>query len=189
MIEFIVELMIIFMAIGAIIALETKDLLSSVISIGAIGVAVSICFLLVGAPDIAITQMVVEVLSLIILIRATIRHDLTTIEGDREFFGLTVTLVLIFTFFLFGLKAFWNLPEFGSPAMSQFLDAPSNRYISSGFRETGATNIITAIILDYRGFDTLGEVTVLFTAIWGALAIMRVYSRKKRKNRNNNEEK
>ncbi len=187
MIETVVGTMILFMAISAIIALETKDLLSSIISVGAIGVATSICFLLVGAPDIAITQMVVEVLSLIILIRATIRRDLTTINGDREFFGLTVTIALIFLFFLFGFKAFLTLPEFGTPAMSQFIEAPSTKYISSGFKETGASNIVTAIILDYRGFDTLGEVTVLFTAIWGALAIMRVYSRKKRKNKNSHE--
>lgn len=187
MIEFLVGLFIVFMIIGAIIALETKDLLSAVISVGAIGVAVSICFLMVGAPDIAITQMVVEVLSLIILIRATIRHDLTTINGDREFFGLTVTLAFIFVFFLFGFKAFLSLPEFGTPSMSVFSEAASNRYISSGFKETGASNIVTAIILDYRGFDTLGEVTVLFTAIWGALAIMRVYSRKKRKGKDNDE--
>ncbi|MCM8788821.1 MAG: DUF4040 domain-containing protein [Candidatus Omnitrophica bacterium] len=187
MIELLVGVLILFMIIAAIIALETTDLLSAVIAIGAIGVAVSICFLLVGAPDIAFTQMVVEVLSLVILIRATIRHDLTTINGDREFFGLTVTLGLLFVFFLFGFKAFLSLPEFGTPAVFQFSDAPSNRYISSGFKETGAGNIVTAIIFDYRGFDTLGEVTVLFTAILGALAIMRVYSRKKRKNKDSHE--
>jgi len=184
MVESTIAVMTIFMIIAAIIALETTDLLSAVISVGAIGVAVSICFLLVGAPDIAITQMVVEVLSLIILIRATIRHDLTTINGDREFFGLTVTLAFLFLFFLFGLRAFWSLPGFGNPVISQFPEAPANRYISSGLSETGATNIVTAVILDYRGYDTLGEATVLFTAIWGALAIMRVFSRKKRGNKN-----
>ncbi|MCM8814424.1 MAG: DUF4040 domain-containing protein [Candidatus Omnitrophica bacterium] len=187
MVEFLIGVFIFFMIIAAIIALETSDLLSAIISVGAIGVAASICFLLVGAPDIAITQMVVEVLSLVILIRATIRHDLTAINGDREFFGLTITIALLFAFFLFGFKAFASLAEFGVPAMSRFFDAPSNTYINSGFKETGASNIVTSIILDYRGFDTLGEVTVLFTAIWGALAIMRVYSRKKRKNRDKHE--
>lgn len=101
MTEVLVEFFLVFMVIGAIIALETKDLLSSVISVGAVGVAASICFLLLGAPDIASTQLVVEVLTVIILIKATIRHDLVTIDGDREFFGLTVTLAFLLFF------AFW----------------------------------------------------------------------------------
>ncbi|HPP66577.1 MAG TPA: DUF4040 domain-containing protein [bacterium] len=188
MIESIVALLILFMIIGAIIALETKDLLSSVISVGAIGIAASICFLLVGAPDIASTQLVVEVLTVIILIKATIRHDLVTIDEDREFFGLSVTLALLFVFFLFGLKAFWALPEFGAPAMERISSAPSNGYIESGFKQTGSGNILMAILLDYRGLDTFAELCVLFAGIWGAFAIMRVYSRKK-KTRSNNEKK
>lgn len=56
-----------------------------------------------------------------------------------------------------------NLPPFGSP------DNPANnevseRYIEQGIQETGAVNIVTGMILSYRGFDTLGETTVLFIA-------------------------
>ncbi len=43
----------------------------------------------------AITQLVVEILCLVILIRATIRRDLVTVSGDREFFGLAVTATLL----------------------------------------------------------------------------------------------
>ena len=71
-------LILIFMNIGAIIAIESKSLLSSVISIGAVGFGVSILFLFLGAPDLAITQVVVEILILIILIRGTIRLDTQT---------------------------------------------------------------------------------------------------------------
>ncbi|HOC02830.1 MAG TPA: DUF4040 domain-containing protein [Candidatus Ratteibacteria bacterium] len=180
MTEVLVEFFLVFMVIGAIIALETKDLLSSVISVGAVGVAASICFLLLGAPDIASTQLVVEVLTVIILIKATIRHDLVTIDGDREFFGLTVTLAFLFVFSLFGLRAFWSLPEFGTPGIERISAAPSNNYISSGFKQTGSSNILTAILLDYRGLDTFAELCALFAGIWGALAIMRVRSRKKK---------
>ena len=73
------------MIIGAVIAIETRDLLSSIISLGAIGFGVSIAFLFLGAPDIAITQVVVEILTLVILIRATIKRDLVSVSGDREF--------------------------------------------------------------------------------------------------------
>lgn len=56
-----------------------------------------------------------------------------------------------------------NLPRFGDP------NAPANnevaaRYIEAGLQETGTVNIVTGMILNYRGFDTLGETTVLFVA-------------------------
>ncbi|MDD3412863.1 MAG: MnhB domain-containing protein [Lachnospiraceae bacterium] len=55
------------------------------------------------------------------------------------------------------------LPEFGAP------DNPVNnevaaRYIENGVQETGAVNIVTGLILNYRGFDTMGETHVLFIA-------------------------
>ena len=180
MIELAVGTLLVFMIIGSIIALETKDLLSAVISVGAVGYFSCVIFLLIGAPDIAITQMVVEVLSLVILIRATIRRDLTTINGDREFFGLVVTLSLLFIFFIFGMEALRYLPEFGVPSFTLNPSAPSNRYLMNGLKETGAGNIVSSVILDYRGYDTLGEATVLFTSILGALAILRLYARKRR---------
>ena len=68
--------LLIFMILGAIIAIQVKDLLSSVIAVGAVGLGLSMVFLILKAPDVAITQLVVEILCLIILIRATLRKDL-----------------------------------------------------------------------------------------------------------------
>jgi len=171
-------LLLVFMVIAAIIAVETKDLLSSVICVGAIGVGGSIMFLFLRAPDIAITQIVVEVLGLIIMIRATISRDLTFISGDREFFGTVVSVVIIFVIFLAGIKVFETLPDFGTPIFTTAANAPSKIYISEGLDKTGAANVVAAIILDYRGYDTLGEATVLFTSILGATVILRAKSRK-----------
>ena len=56
----------------------------------------------------------------------------------------------------------------------------SNIYIKEGLEKTGASNIVTSILLDYRAYDTLGEATVLFTAIIGALAIFREKARIKK---------
>lgn len=182
MIEIIVGILLIFMIIGSIICLETRDLLSAIIAIVPVGYFSGIIFLLLGAPDIAITQMVVEVLSLIILIRATIRRDLTTIEEERDFFGLITTFAFIFVFFIFAMEGLRHLPSFGTPSFTLNQNSPSNRYLLNGLKETGAGNIVSSIILDYRGYDTLGEATILFTSILGALAILRVYARKKEKN-------
>ena len=60
-------ILLVFMIIGAIIAIEVKDLLSSVVAVGAVGLGLSIVFLVLKAPDVAITQLVVEILCLIIL--------------------------------------------------------------------------------------------------------------------------
>src|SRR5512136_808016 len=95
-------ILLFFMVIAAIIAVETKDLLSSVICVGAVGFGTSLMFLFLSAPDIAITQIVVEVLGLIILIRATLSRDLTTLSGDREFFAVMVSVVIVAVVFLAG---------------------------------------------------------------------------------------
>ena len=56
--------------------------------------------------------------------------------------------------------------------------AASQTYIKEGLRETGAANLVASVILDFRAYDTLGEATVLFTAIIGATVILRKKSRK-----------
>jgi multisubunit Na+/H+ antiporter MnhB subunit len=166
------------MIIAAIVAIETNKLLSSVICVGAIGFGASILFLFLRAPDIAITQIVVEVFGLIILIRATIARDLTFISGDREFFAVVVSIVIVFIIFLAGIQVFESLPAFGEPVFAQVPSSASNTYISEGLQQTGAANLVASVILDYRAYDTLGEVTVLFTCIMGALVILRKPSKK-----------
>ena len=171
-------ILLFFMIIAAIIAVETNDLLSAVICVGAVGFGGSLMFLFLRAPDIAMTQIVVEVLGLIILIRATIARDLTFINGDREFFETVVSVVIILAIFLAGINVFRTLPDFGTPVFAQTIGSASRTYISQGLQKTGAANLVSSIILDFRGYDTLGEATVLFTSIIGATAILRKNSRK-----------
>ncbi|KPJ66045.1 MAG: cation:proton antiporter [Coxiella sp. DG_40] len=49
-------------------------------------------------------------------------------------------------------------------------------YIDEGIKETGAVNIVTSVVVNYRGFDTLGEVTVLFIAAMGLGAVLRAHA-------------
>jgi len=171
-------ILLLFILIAAIIAVETKNLLSAIICIGAIGFGASLMFLFLRAPDIAITQIVVEVLGLIVLIRATISRDLTFISGDKEFFGTVVSVVIIFVIFLAGLRVFETLPDFGISIFRQAQNAASQTYVREGLRQTGAANLVSSVILDYRAYDTLGEATVLFTSIIGATVILRERARK-----------
>lgn len=169
-----VYILLILMIIGAFIAIELEDLLSSVIAVGAVGLALSIVFLMLKAPDVAITQLVVEVLALIILIRATLKKDLPFSISGRWFLNTAITAAFVVILLAVSKRCLKELPEFGSPLMRV-----SKVYLEEGLARTGATNLVSSVILDFRAYDTLGEATILFTAVIGILAIARRVGRKK----------
>lgn len=166
-------ILLIFMIAAAIIAIEVKDLLSSVVAVGAVGLGLSIVFLILKAPDVAITQLVVEILALIILIRATLKKDLPFSASGRWFLNTFITIGFIIVFLGVAAKCFGDLPEFGYPIMRV-----ADVYLAKGLALTGATNLVGSVILDFRAYDTLGEATILFTAVIGVMALVRRVGRK-----------
>jgi len=162
------------MIVGAIIAIEVKDLLSSIVAVGAVGLALSIIFLILKAPDVAITQLVVEILVLIILIRATLKKDLPFSTSGRWILNTSIAVGFIAVFLAVAARCFKDLPQFGYPIMRV-----AKVYLEEGLAGTGATNLVTSVILDFRAYDTLGEATILFTAVIGILAVVRLVGRKK----------
>jgi multisubunit Na+/H+ antiporter MnhB subunit len=82
----------------------------------------------------------------------------------------TVAAVLAFTivvvFFLFSMVL---IHPFGEPRQVQMDDY----IITNTQNETGTNNGVTSVVFDYRGFDTLGEATILFSAVAGVLMIFR----------------
>jgi len=166
--------LLLFMILGAIIAVEIKDLLSSVVAVGAVGLGLSIAFLILKAPDLAITQLVVEILCLIILIRATIKRDIPPVNRQKEIANAITILLFIGGFLFFAYLALKDLPSFGHPIMRV-----SQNYLAEGLKKTGAANLVASVILDFRAYDTLGEATVLFTAVIGVLTVLRRIGRKK----------
>ena len=81
---------------------------------------------------------------------------------------LVVGTVLLFTVVNY-------LPPFGSFPQRK-LGAFENQSVGQGIlenapRETGAANVVTSVVWDYRAYDTMGEVTVLFTAVCGVLML------------------
>jgi len=162
------HIILILMIAAAVVAMEIEDLLSSVIALGAVGMGLTLAFLLLRAPDLAITQLVVEILSVIILIKATVGVSLPR-EKMRTRLGYCLFAVIFSALFLWcSAKALAQLPPFGQPLMKM-----GTEYIAEAMRKTGATNIVAAIILDFRGYDTLGEATILFTSVIGVLAVLR----------------
>ncbi len=169
-----INLLLLFMIAAAVIAVEVKDLLSSVIAIGAVGIGLSMAFLVLKAPDLAIMQLVVEILSLIILIHATTRKDLPFSTSGRWVFNTLSTLLFLIIFLIAANYILKKMPSYGKPLMSV-----SQTYIDTTKAWAGLKNVISSITLHFRALDTLGEIAVLFAAIVGVLAIARKVSHEK----------
>jgi len=126
------------------------------------------------APDLAIVQLVVELIGLVILLRATVDTRSPDVPFPRR--PLSYAVALVFTGFL--LTVFWaavkQLPAFGKPLMTT-----AGPYINEGFSQTGAANIVSAVALGFRGYDTMAGIIALFTVAVAVSAILQVQKRKK----------
>lgn len=162
-----------FIIVGSVIAIEAKDLLSTVISVAAAGAGLAIVFLLLGAPDLAITQVVVEIVAMVLLIRVAVRRDDTTFDHARDMFNVAAGLMFLGLLVIASVYAFRWMRPFGNPRMTM-----SQAYLERGFTHTGAANAVTAVLLDFRAYDTLGEATVIFAAVIGAYAVLRHVGRR-----------
>jgi multisubunit Na+/H+ antiporter MnhB subunit len=184
--EIVLSVVIVFMILGAIYALNAKDLLSALISCGIVGYGLVICFLLLQAPDLAIVQIVVETITLVIMVAVVLnstREELkekavVSIDGVsyvHQRYIVNVILVVVFALFLlyFFKESIFTLNHFG-----EHVTRMSTAYIEKAAEQTGSANLVTGILFDFRGYDTLGEATILFTAIIGILTILRVKGRK-----------
>lgn len=167
-----IHLVLFFMIAAAVIAVEARDLLSSVIAVGAVGIGLSMGFLVLKAPDLAMMQLVVEILSLIILIRATIRKDLPFSASGRWVFNTIATVTFLALFLALSYLSLRHIPQFGEPIMRL-----SDMYFKEGPAMTGASNVVAAIALNFRALDTMGETVALFAAIVGILVIARKKAR------------
>lgn len=163
-----IYLLLIFMIIAALAAIEIRDLVSSIIAMSAAGIALCLAFLILKAPNLAITQLVVEILCLILLVRATINKDLPLVIDGRWMFNTLVTVLFVGIFLVFGYFVLRELPPFGNPIMKV-----SEEYLKNGMKEAGPANLVTAIALNYRRYDSLAEVVMIFAAAIGVLAVMR----------------
>lgn len=89
----------------------------------------------------------------------------------RKIVGLILLLVLL-AFLVWGMVAL--IHPFGYPSatnMDQYM-------IDNAQQQTGNNNVVASVVFDYRGFDTLGEATILFTAVTGVLLLLRAAKRK-----------
>ncbi len=87
----------------------------------------------------------------------------------KKIAAVMITLLFI-GFLLLGLSDF---PPFGDPAGSPVYNEVTERYLEGSIPETGAINAVSAMILEYRAFDTFLEATVIFTALLLVILLLR----------------
>ncbi len=94
---------------------------------------------------------------------------------NREFLRL-LTAVAVGLLLLVAVYAV--LPSFGEFPQSRENTAVGQRILEEAPSQTGATNVVTSVVWGYRGYDTFGEATVLFTAVVGVLMVLRAGGRR-----------
>ncbi len=165
--------LMIFMLIASVIAVETRDLLSSILCLGAVGLGLAVVDLVLKAPDLALTQLVVEVFAVVLLIRTVVTREDTTHEFPSDTLHVAFVGGLMVAFLLVAWHCFQGMRAFGEPVMTM-----GSEYLVASI-PSGVPNRVTAVLLDFRAYDTLGEATVIFAAILGCYALLRTRGMKR----------
>lgn len=174
--ELLLSILIGFMIIGALFALHARDLLSALIAQGIVGYGLVICFLLLRAPDLAIVQIVVETITLIIMVAVVLNSGR---EEIRETWNRNKMLNIISSAIIAGiLIAIFTLAVIPLQPFGEHTLRMASYYTQAGAESTGSANLVTGVLFDFRGYDTLGEATILFTAALGVVTILRAKSKK-----------
>lgn len=149
---------------AAAMATRTLSRLAVVAALGGIGVSVMLIYVIFSALDLALTQIMVEVLTVVIFV--LVLHHLPRFVNRSPsrvwipdaivsiLFGATVALLILMSSTLY--------PK---PILSEF-------YVAKGYPEAHGRNIVNVILVDFRAMDTLGEVTVLCVAGIGVYTLL-----------------
>jgi multicomponent Na+:H+ antiporter subunit A len=154
-------IVLVLMASGAVAATLTSSLLKAMISIGVVGFGSALIFVMNGAPDLALTQFSVEVLVVVVLTALLLRIPPSRpTRTDRERLGDMLLSVGV------GLILFVALATMVTAPLDRTL---TDYFASTSYAEAHGRNVVNVILVDYRGLDTLGEISVVAcatTAVW-----------------------
>ena len=139
--------------------------LLALISLSVVGLIVSIAFAYFSAPDLAMTQLSVEVVTIILFLLALFFLPQTSPEIDSPLGTIVRDLVIAI---LFGSV----IGTLCYALITRPLDSISNFFIENSVPGGGGSNVVNVILVDFRGFDTLGEITVLGIAALGIFKLL-----------------
>jgi multicomponent Na+:H+ antiporter subunit B len=162
--------LLVLMVILAVVAVRAGDLLVAVIVLGAYGFVMSLIWTTIGAVDVAFTEAVVgagasTVLFLAALLRTSRRRS--PLPGKLRWIALVVVVAVGGAL----LAVTTALPPWGDTTSAPAVHV-SPRYIVETMAETATPNAVTSVLADYRGYDTLIETVVIFSAGLGGWLLL-----------------
>ncbi|MCG7408794.1 Na+/H+ antiporter subunit A [Paenibacillus sp. ACRRX] len=162
------------MIISACTVLFAGNRILAIVALGALGYMVSMFFVIFRAPDLALTQMVVETVTTVLFLLCFYHLPKLTKSIERIPFKLTNLVISIAMGLTVALLAL--------SANGHKLFEPISSFFENAFELAGAKNIVNAILVDFRGFDTMLEISVLVIAGLGVYIF--VHQRSKRREQN-----
>ncbi len=153
-------LLLLVTAAGAILV---KDLMSAVLLLGSYSFFLSLVWAWLGAVDVAFVEAVVGAGLGTVLFLLTL---FGTAPKDTRLRRPPPSLATLIVFPLLGVLLLYaadDLPEFGNPKSPASVHI-SPTYIEQSYQDTRTPNVVTAVLMDYRSLDTMGETVVIFTA-------------------------
>jgi multicomponent Na+:H+ antiporter subunit A len=154
-------------AIGAITILFAKSRLTSIILLGAVGYTVALFFVLFRAPDLALTQLVIETVSVALFLLCF--YHLPKFKRNEERIGFKALNALISV----GVGAIVTLIALSAHSNKMF-PSIAEYYIENTYKKAGGENMVNVILVDFRGFDTMFEICVLGIAALGIFAMIKL---------------
>lgn len=153
-------------AVAMIYVIVARSRLAAVVSLGVVGYGIAFIFMIYGAPDLAMTQFAIETLTVILMVLVLYRlPPFATFSplGQRLRDAVAALSVGALITVLILLATANDPQSLLTPFFAEY-----------SYTEAQGRNIVNVILVDFRGADTLGEITVLAVAAFGVLALLRL---------------
>ncbi|MFY0761908.1 Na+/H+ antiporter subunit A [Metabacillus dongyingensis] len=155
------------MVLGTVTILFSKSRLTAIIALGSVGYSLALFFVLFRAPDLALTQLVIETVSVALFLLCF--YFLPSFKKREK--KLSFRLANFIISFGVGLVVTLVAISANSNRVSETI---SSFFIENSYTEAGGKNMVNVILVDFRGFDTLFEITVLGIAALGIYAMVKL---------------
>ncbi|SNS02312.1 multisubunit potassium/proton antiporter, PhaA subunit /multisubunit potassium/proton antiporter, PhaB subunit [Methylobacillus rhizosphaerae] len=137
---------------------------TSLVLVSAVGLGVALTFVKFSAPDLALTQLAVEFITAVLLLLALFFLPQTTPdEQDRLRQGRDVAIALV---------AGIGIAALSYAVLTRDYTSIADYFIANSISGGGGANVVNVLLVDFRGFDTMGEITVLALAGLGIYAML-----------------
>lgn len=167
-------LLLAFLALIAISVARTRNLLVGVMLFSIYSLVSAALFLNLDAADVAFTEAVVGAgISTVLMLAALARTAREERPAQRSNWLALVIVGVTGAVLVYGIL---DLPAFGA-AGNPVHGHVAQRYLQQSGDEIGIPNVVTSVLASYRGYDTLGEIVVIFTA---GIAVLLLLGRRRR---------